>query len=276
MNDHPIKKLPLARIGPPINPLRESVDIERLGELADSMAAEGLHQPIGVLDAREGEHYALIWGDRRTRAARMLAWETIDARVFPQTYDPLLAAVTENLQRTDLSPMDEARAVARFVEREQPDAAIARLFRRSPGWVSQRRQLLSLQPDLQAAVHSGTLAIASALALSQIDHDDYRQELLNEALRTGASARVVDVWRSHYEADKDRIIGNHLTIQEIAIRRDAWVIMVPCDACGRKVEYPETVSWRICTGCDADLRAAMAATPATNGTAPDTQHETRH
>jgi ParB/RepB/Spo0J family partition protein len=247
----------LSQISEPSHRLRATIDIERLGELADSMGAEGLHQPIGVRGPGPDHRYEIVWGHRRFLAAKLLRWPEIEAKTFPADYDPLLAASSENLQREDLSPMDEAHLVHRWIERGEPESAIARLSRRSVAWVQARRELLTLAPDLQDAVHARELPMAVARVLGDIDHVDYRKELIEEAKRSGASVRVVDVWRAHYLADRERIVSNHLVVAEIAARREAWKIMVPCDLCGEDQEYTSTRSVRACQPCLDELARVM-------------------
>jgi ParB/RepB/Spo0J family partition protein len=266
MHEAPTQHVPLANILEPAHQLRASIDAEQLGELADSMAAEGLHQPIGLRGPLERGAFEIIWGHRRYLAARLLGWASIEGKVYPPEYDPLLAAVSENLQRADLSPMDEARAVARFVERGQPDAAIARLFRRSAGWVHERRALLALPPELQACIHERTLPLGVARALADVDHEDYRRELVSEAQRTGASTATAETWRAHYLADRERIVKNNLVVAEIRDRREAWRIYVPCDLCHEDHVYEETQALRLCRDCHAELlriveREVSAANP---------------
>jgi ParB family chromosome partitioning protein len=254
------QRVEVALIRGPAHQLRETIDPGPLGELADSMAAEGLHQPLGVRGPDATGGYEVVWGHRRLLAARLLRWDGISARVFPCDYDPLLAAISENLQRADLTPLDEARAVARFVERGQPLVAIARLFRRSEAWIAGRLALLELPEDLQAALSARAVSIAVASALAAIDHAPYRVELLAEAIRTGANASTVDVWRAHYASDRARIISNQLAVAEIAARRDAWRIIVKCDLCDRDSEYQDTQSLRVCTGCGQELAAVKQET----------------
>ncbi len=253
------RDIPLTDILEPSHRLRETINPEQLGELADSMSASGLRQPIGLRGPLDGDLWEIIWGHRRYLAAVLLKWPTIEAKLYPATYDPLLAAVEENLQRTDLTPMEEAHAVQRFIDRGQPEAAIARLFRRSPAWIRDRLDLLSLPHELQAAIHTGALALAVARPLADIDHTDYRHALIEEATRTGATARVVEVWRAHYLADRERIINNQLVVAEIAQRREAWKIYVPCDLCREDHEYPQTRALRVCQPCLHELNRMIEA-----------------
>lgn len=243
----------MALIREPSHRLRESIDTERLGALADSLAAEGLHQPIGVRRLADGDGFEIVWGHRRFLAAQLLHWPAIEAKVHDADFDPLLAAVTENNNREDLTPMDDARALARFVERGEPLAAIARLMRRSPVWVSTRLELLSLPADLQDAIHDRELPLAVARALADVDHAPYRTKLIAEAKRAGATARTVEVWAAHYRAERELIVANGLMVEEIASRRDAWKIMIACELCHEDKEYPATRTLRACLECMAEL-----------------------
>jgi len=249
--------VPLAKIQPPAHRLRESIDEEALGALADSMAAEGLHQPIGVRGPLQGDVYEVVWGDRRTLAARRLQWDTIEAKIFPADYDPVVAAISENLNREELTPLEEGAAIAQLVARGHSLAAISRLMRRSAGWVSSRTALLTLPPDLQAAVRTGRLGLGVVEALREIDHAEYRASLVEEAERVGASRNTVDIWVSHYRADRERIVSNRLMVAEIVERRTAYVVYVACDACTVETDYTKTVSRRFCTGCAALLDAGL-------------------
>lgn len=255
------KPVPMALIHEPPHQLRQTIDPERLGELADSMAAEGLHQPIGVRALDGEEAYEIIWGHRRFLAARLLRWPSIPCRVFPVGYDPLLAAISENLQRVDLDPVEEAHAVQKLLDTGRSIAEVARLFRRSHNWIVSRIDLLRYPEDLKTAIQMHGLKLAVADALRDIDHDAYRAELTSEALRTGATGATAHVWRQHYLADRDRIINNHLMVDEVITRREAWIIYYPCDGCRENVDYRDTQTWRFCNKCSHELRTATTATP---------------
>ncbi len=256
-------RVPLSHIDPPSKQLREHIDFDRLGELADSMATEGLHQPIGVRGPNDANHYEVVWGHRRYLAAGILHWEDIPARIFPQSYDPLLARVSENLQRTDLTPLEEAHAVELMHTAGQPLAAIARLFRRSPAWVRLRLDLLATPLDIQEAVSAQHISLTVAGALARIDHETYRRALIDEARRAGATAATVEVWVAHYLADRERIITNSETVEQIMRGRETWVIYAECESCRRKVDYRETRSFRFCQRCSTDVQQAIDQEPTT-------------
>lgn len=251
------RRVPLALIREPSHRLRESIAPGPLGELADSIAAEGLHQPIGLRGPLNDGSFEIIFGHRRFLAVELLRWPEIPAKIFPPEFDPVLAAVSENLQRAELTPLEEARAIARFIERGEPDAAVARLFRRSAGWVAARRGLLEMPEDLQRAVHEGRIKLGVATALRDVDHSPYRGQLIEEAQRTGATIQTAEVWRQHYLADKARIVTNTLTVDEIAQGRESWKLLVGCDLCRTDHEYQSTRALRVCTNCFAELAHAV-------------------
>jgi ParB family chromosome partitioning protein len=251
-------KIPLNIIREPSHRLRENIAPEALGELADSMAAEGLHQPVGLRGPLSDGTWEIIYGHRRLLAAQLLNWKEIPAMTHPADFDPLLAAVSENLNREQMTPVEEAKAIARFVERGEPDAAIARMFRRSAPWVAARRALLLMPEDLQNAVHERTIKLGVAEALADIDHDSYRRSLIAEAQRTGATAVTAQVWRQHYLTERERIVSNHMMVEEITSRREAWKIVVACDLCRADFEYQDTRALRVCVDCKNVLAAAAA------------------
>jgi ParB/RepB/Spo0J family partition protein len=102
---------------------RSEFDDEALEALADTMARDGLLNPIAVTGPHQengsGEWYVLVDGERRYRAAKLLGWATIEAHVqaeAPEGPDRLIRAMIGNLQRQDMGPVDEARAYARLRE----------------------------------------------------------------------------------------------------------------------------------------------------------------
>ncbi len=267
-NDPPFRTLALDSIREPAHQLRERIAPEELGALADSIAAEGLHQPIGVRGPDASGQYEIVFGHRRLLAHRLLRRASIEARVFPPDYDPLLAAVSENLNREQLNPVEEADAVRRFLDRGSSRAEIARLFRRSLSWVEQRIALLDYPDDIRAALRDGALSLAVAGLLADIDHERYREQLVTEAARHGATAAVVAVWRQHYLADRDRIVTNTVAIEQVIQERDKYVVHYPCDWCDEQVEYQHTRTVRLCVACAGELAAAKsaAATPPAQAT----------
>lgn len=249
--------VPTFSVREPSQRLRSGIEPEALGRLADSIATEGLHQPIGVSGPGADGLYDIVWGHRRLLAVRLLGWPTIPARVFPAGYDPLLASVSENIQRENLTPVEEALAIQRFLERGESLAGVTRLFRRSRAWVTGRIELLELGEDLRAAVHEGRLTMAAALALRVVDHDGYRAELVAEVERGGAPVTLINSWTAHYLADRERYIRNRSTVEAILQDREQYVVYFHCEGCDSDVPYAESQSFRLCHKCGTVFYTAL-------------------
>lgn len=254
-------EIALDAIDEPTKALREDFDPVDLGALIDDMAANGLLQPIGLRGPDPRARYETVWGHRRLLAARALGWTTIPARICDYREPPTLARLAENFHRTDLNPREEARAVADLIAEGRPIVEIARLLRRSVSWIEARRALLTWPTDLQDAVAAGALPLRSAALLAEIDHQEYRNDLITEAHRTGATAATIGVWVAHYAADRDRIITNRETITEIVNRREAFRVMFTCEACDIEYDTRDSVLLRVCSNCKRALDEERRRTP---------------
>lgn len=257
MNEAREDVIPMGLVDEPARPSRDTMDPERLGALADDIAANGLLQKPGVRGPSPEGRYELIWGHRRLLALRLLRWPDLPCMVYPASYDPDVARVAENLQREELNPIEEAQECQRFINKGWPRAAIARVFRRTPAWVDGRLVLLHFPADIQDAVRASAVSIGVAGVLAQIDHESVRGEFLKEAVRTGAKTATAETWLYHYRADRERIITNTLTVEHFVAERESWKIMVPCELCREDTDYQQTRSLRLCRECHAMLPEAM-------------------
>jgi ParB/RepB/Spo0J family partition protein len=247
------RRLVLDLLDEPDEAARESIDPTKLGELADDIAVNGLLQPIGARGPSPEGRYEIVWGHRRYLACRMLQLTELPARVCPWPTDPALARIAENFHRVDLNPREEARAVCALRGQGKPLAEIARILRRSIGWVETRVELMSWPQELQDAVARGDLPMNTARLLAEVDHDQYRTSLVEEVKRTGASAPIVSTWLAHYVADRERIIRNTETVEQIVTRREDFIVLFQCECCGDRKDTRESSLIRICRNCNATL-----------------------
>ena len=169
-----LRELSVAAIGPnPWQPRRE-FDEAQLGELADSIAASGLLQPVVVRNGAAGR-YELIAGERRWRAVQRLGWKKIPAVVKEADDRALLTlALIENLQRDDLSPLDAATGYQRLMaEFALPQQEVARLVGKDRSTVSNTLRLLRLPDEVQAHLRRRALSEGHARAL--LAHTDPKE-----------------------------------------------------------------------------------------------------
>jgi ParB family chromosome partitioning protein len=187
-----LKDLPISSVRPnPFQP-RSGIDETALAELSASIEVSGLLQPIVVRP--RGSGYELIAGERRWRAVQRLGWPTIPAVVRDADDQTLLTlALIENLQRNDLSPIDEAQGYRRLMEEfEVPQAEVARLVGRNRATVANLLRLLKLPPEVQGFVHDGKLSEGHARALLALEHPDAIIRLARRAASDGWSVREVE------------------------------------------------------------------------------------
>ncbi len=187
-----LRDLPVAQVRPnPFQP-RTHFDEPALAELAASIEASGLLQPV-VVRARNGA-YELIAGERRWRAVQRLGWPTVPAVVKDADDQTLLTlALIENLQRNDLSPIDEAQGYQRLIEQFRlPQADVARMVGRNRSTVANLLRLLKLPAPVRAMVHEGRLSEGHARALLALESERDVIALADEAVRDAMSVREVE------------------------------------------------------------------------------------
>ena len=187
-----LRDLPVTSLRPnPFQP-RTRIDEAELADLANSMQASGLLQPV-LVRPRDGG-YELIAGERRWRAAERLGWPKIPAVVKEVDDRTLLTlALIENLQRDDLSPIDEAAGYRRLGEEfHLGQAEIARAVGRDRSTVANLLRLLQLPPDVQAMVHEKRLSAGHARALLGLSDADRQSALAAEAIEQGWSVREIE------------------------------------------------------------------------------------
>lgn len=186
-------ELPLAQIRPnPYQP-RQDVDPVALEELKASIRQAGLLQPVVVRTARDGG-YELIAGERRMRACQALGWERIPAvkrDVDDRTV--LTLALIENLQRDDLSPVDEARGYDRLLaEFSLTQQDVADAVGRDRSTIANALRLLKLPEPVLQMLHETVLSVGHARALLALDDPRVVTNLAREAVAQGLSVREME------------------------------------------------------------------------------------
>ena len=187
-------ELPVSEIHPnPYQPRRD-VDPVALEELKSSIQQAGLLQPVVVRGRPDGSGYELIAGERRLRACQALGWERISAvkrNVDDRTV--LTLALIENLQRDDLSPVDEARGYERLIaEFNLAQQDVADAVGRDRSTVANALRLLKLPAAVLQMLHEGHLSVGHARALLGLEDTRLVTNLAREAVAQGLSVREIE------------------------------------------------------------------------------------
>lgn len=156
-----VLNLPLHLIKTDPDQPRKHFDAQALQELADSIKEYGLLEPIGVRDNGDGT-YMLIHGERRLRAHKLAALQTIKAIICPNDTDVKNTRITENTAREDLSDLDLAREFQKRVNNGETHEQIAHAIKKSRSFVTQKLSLLKLSEGRQNQLEQGKLTFTDA------------------------------------------------------------------------------------------------------------------
>jgi ParB family chromosome partitioning protein len=183
--------LPIAELRPSgLNPRKDFGEIE-LAELADSIRAKGLVQPIIVRPDRRRGGFEIVAGERRWRAAQRASVHNVPVIVRDLTdREAVEFALIENVQRADLNPMDEAAGYNELIEKhDYTQEKLSEVVGKSRSHVGNTLRLLKLPAHVQALVREGKLSAGAARAI--IGHKDV-DSLAGEIVARGFNVREVE------------------------------------------------------------------------------------
>lgn len=187
-----VRRLPIEWVGPgPYQP-RQGFDVQALEDLADSIRRHGVVQPILVRPLSE-QRYEIVAGERRWRAAQKAGLREIPALVrVLDDRTVLQIALIENVQRADLSPLEEARALERLCrEFGMTHEEAGRAVGRSRATVSNLLRLLDLDQEVQKELMEHRLEMGHARALLPLPPERQRA-LARRVIREGLSVRRLE------------------------------------------------------------------------------------
>lgn len=176
-----LRVLPLKEVFPNPNQPRKHFDQDKLEELAMSIKAYGVQEPIKVVlasahkvEAPEGGLYMIVMGERRWRASVLAGMETIPALVQSMTDEEIEElSLLENLQREDLSIIEEARAFQALLDKGNKVETLAKKLGYKQSWrITERTSLLNLAPDFQDMVLKGHIGHSEAFEMSRVSGEE--------------------------------------------------------------------------------------------------------
>ena len=195
-----LRELPVDIIQPGKYQPRTDMDEESLAELANSIKAQGVLQPIVVRKLSDSDNYEIIAGERRWRAAQMAGLHEIPAVLREVPDEAAIAmALIENIQRENLNPIEEATALQRLIDEfalthQQAADAIGR----SRAAVSNMLRLLTLGEDVRKLLENGDIEMGHARALLTLDAEDQAKIAL-QVVAKGLSVRETEQLVSHHK-----------------------------------------------------------------------------
>ena len=187
-----VKELELGDIDANPNQPREHFNDEQLGELADSIRKHGVLQPVVV--RRAGDRYELVVGERRLRASKLAGRATIPAIVRDiEDDDSLKFALLENLQREDLTPVEEAKGYAALRDEFGLSVKdVAGMLGKDRSTVANTMRLLKLPARVIELLEQGRLTAGHARALLSIEGEAAQVEWAERVVSQGFTVRDIE------------------------------------------------------------------------------------
>jgi ParB family transcriptional regulator, chromosome partitioning protein len=184
---------------------RRSFPADELDGLAQSISQHGVLQPVLVVQADDG--YILIAGERRLRAVQRLGHRSIPAIVrTANDQSRLEMALVENIQRSDLNAMDEARAFRQLIDEfGLTQLEVAQRVGRSRPAISNSLRLLELAPEVQQAVADGTISGGHARALAGLESHAAQVVVLSTVVSRELSVRQTEALVATWRAESERV-----------------------------------------------------------------------
>jgi ParB family chromosome partitioning protein len=192
--EEPTRALPLESLHPNRMQPRTRFTEESIAELAESIRVQGVIQPLVVTPEPDGS-YAIIAGERRWRAARRAGLDSVPVviRQIADERELLELALVENLQRSDLDPMEEADAFHALHERfALSQEAIAERVGKARTTVANSLRLLKLPEPVRAMLRDGRLTAGQARPLLGLASEETQEALAERAVQEGLSARDLE------------------------------------------------------------------------------------
>ena len=184
--------VPLDRVDPNPRQPREAFDEDTLEELAASIQAVGVLQPIIVRP--NGDRFQIVMGERRVRAAKLADFTAIPAVVRLTEEDSLLRdALIENIHREDLNPLEEAAAYESLLQDfEVTHEELATRIGRSRSGITNALRLLKAAPSVQLRIAAGTLSAGHARAVMRLTDHDQQERLADRIVAEGLTVRQAE------------------------------------------------------------------------------------
>jgi len=205
------------QIRPSHQQVRTRFDAEPLGELSESIRLHGVLQPLLVRRLPDG--YELIAGERRWRAARLAGLASVPAVVRNDAGDDgqLVLGLIENLQRTDLDAVEEARGLRRLTEEfGLTHEEVAQRIGKHRVSVTQSLRLLAGCPAVQSAVASGVISAGHARALVALEGQAAQEHGLKVVVARHLSVRQTENWVRTYRPRRKQRVDSTAELRAIA------------------------------------------------------------
>lgn len=188
-----IRLIPVTAVRPNPHQPRTTFDNDQLAELAASITAHGLIQPL-IVTEHEGGQYILIAGERRWRACQLAGLESVPAIIKEATPQAMLEmALIENIQRADLNPLEEAYAYQQLIsEFNLTQEQVAKQVGKARSTIANLVRLTELPANIQQAVADGAISGTHARVLLQLPTPEAQTSAMRQIIKHNLTVRQTE------------------------------------------------------------------------------------
>jgi ParB family transcriptional regulator, chromosome partitioning protein len=188
-----LRVVPIGAIQPNPHQPRNTMDEEKLAELAASIKEHGLIQPL-IVNQTTPNLFTLIAGERRWRASQLAGLDTVPVLIKEATPQAMLElALIENIQRADLNPLEEAQAFRQLMDEfHLTQEEVSKRVGKARSTVANQVRLLDLPPNIQQAVADGRISGAHGRALLPLPTPESQTAVMEAIIRQELSVRQVE------------------------------------------------------------------------------------
>lgn len=196
-------ELPIDQVVPNPSQPRKEFDESELNELADSIRRNGILQPLVV--RKRDETFQIVAGERRYRAAQRASLKSVPVVVREVSdQEVLLLAMIENLQRSDLNPLEEAKGYRELIDKNGlTQDELGKALSKSRSSIANALRLLELPDEVQSMVYSGQLTAGHARAILSVKGDQNRVALARKVVADGLSVRQTEILGPLFSVKED-------------------------------------------------------------------------
>ena len=228
---------------------RISIDADVIRELAESIKLKGLIQPILV--RKDGDKFEIVAGDRRYLAHEMLGLKKIKSSVREMDErESFTLRSIENLQREDLSPVEEGYIYKEMRETYKMSLrGISQNLGISESKVIEKLKIIEMPDEVTKAIHEGRLSARAAVVLFRIEDVNARNMYLQSAIDNGINVRTAELWFNDFQKTTDRQGLSARRLKELEHQSLKKKHYGACDICEEAVESQDLKALVICRAC---------------------------
>lgn len=252
-----IRLIKMEMIDRPFKIARDTIDPDKVRELAESIREKGLLQPI-ILRPQNGR-YEIVAGDRRYLAHRFLDMKTIKAIIVDvDDHDTIILRAVENLQRENLTHCEEGRVYSLLQEMGGfSHNEIAKKTGRSVSTIQRHLRLMKFPDYVQTAVDRKFISLNVCETLMEIEDDEFRKYYLNMAAENGISEKVARLWVDDYQKSKCGTFNDGADAPPLDnLGGENRPAFMTCEFCLGPVEMKVARSVVVCPECRKTMRHA--------------------